>query len=132
MTVGQRIKQKRLELGLTQLELAEKMGYSGKTSVSAAENCGDNITTSKVRKFADALGVSFYYLMGYEEEESTDPTTNDTEQAKVIREIYKNFSPEVLDDPKTMAQIMEFIKIFLSLSPDVRTAFLQTLRGLKS
>ncbi len=67
MTVGNRIKQRRLELGLTQKELAEKMGYSGKTSVCAAEMCGDNITTTKVKKFADALGVTTRYLMGYED-----------------------------------------------------------------
>lgn len=68
MTVGQRIRARREELGLTQSELAEKMGYSGKSSVSEAEKCGDNITTTKVRKFADALGVSFRYLMGLEDE----------------------------------------------------------------
>lgn len=68
MTVGNRIKKRREELGLTQEELAQIMGYRGKTSVCAAEKSGDNITTTKVHKFADALGVSFRYLMGYEEE----------------------------------------------------------------
>lgn len=63
MTVGQRIREKRIEQGLSQSELAAKMGYSGKTSVSMAENCGDNITTTKVEKFAKALGVSTKYLM---------------------------------------------------------------------
>lgn len=63
MTVGQRIREKRIELGLTQEELAFKMGYSGKSSVCAAEICGDNITTTKVQKFATALGVSPIYLM---------------------------------------------------------------------
>ena len=67
MTVGNRIKQRRIELGLTQSELAARMGYSGKTSVCMAEKSGDNITTTKVKKFAEALDVSFRYLMGLDE-----------------------------------------------------------------
>lgn len=90
MTVGNRIKQRRIELGLTQTELAERMGYSGKTSVCAAENCGDNITTTKVKKFADALGVSSRYLMGYEDEERSAP-----DKATELYELYSNASPEV-------------------------------------
>ena len=69
MTVGQRIREKRIEQGLSQSELAAKMGYSGKTSVSMAENCGDNITTTKIEKFAKALGCSTKYLMFGDDEE---------------------------------------------------------------
>lgn len=67
MTVGERIKRTRLELGMSQEELAKRMNYSGKSSVCKAETYGDNITTAKVQRFADALGVSFDYLMGWEE-----------------------------------------------------------------
>ena len=71
MTVGERIREKRIELGLTQDELAQRMGYKGRTSVCVAETKGDNVTTTKVAKFAEALGVSSKYLMGYEEETET-------------------------------------------------------------
>lgn len=67
MTVGERIKKRRLELGLTQEELAEKMGYKGRTSVCVAELKGDNVTTTKIAKFAEALDVSPRYLMGWED-----------------------------------------------------------------
>lgn len=67
MTVGERIKQRRKELGLTQDELAKRMGYNGRSGVCAAETKEDNITTTKVAKFAKALGVSQLYLMGYED-----------------------------------------------------------------
>lgn len=68
MSVGERIRNKRIELGLTQEELALRMGYSGKSSVCKAETYGDSVTTAKIQKFADALGVSFSYLMGWDEE----------------------------------------------------------------
>lgn len=32
--IGQRIKQRRIELGMTQEELAHKMGYASKTSIN--------------------------------------------------------------------------------------------------
>lgn len=89
MTVGQRIREVRLSQGLTQEELAAKMGYSGKTSVSAAENCQDNITTTKVMKFAEALGVSYYYLMGYIDENGNKTAIgklNDIYEKKVERD----------------------------------------------
>lgn len=82
MTVGERIKQKRIELGLTQEELAIKMGYKGKTSVCVAETKGDNVTTTKVMKFAKALGVSVQYLLGDLDE------PQDTPKAQAIREDY--------------------------------------------
>lgn len=67
MTVGERIKQRRIELGLSQEELARKMGYSGKSSVCKAETYGDSITTAKITKYAEALDVSEAYLMGWQE-----------------------------------------------------------------
>ena len=101
MTVGQRIKQRRLELGWTQTELAEKMGYSGKSAVCMAEKKGDNITTTKVRKFAEALGVSFRYLMGYEDLDGNPITSEQSLDYQVERNkreelylIYKSLSPE--------------------------------------
>lgn len=36
--IGQRIKQRRIELGMTQEELAHKMGYASKTTINKIEN----------------------------------------------------------------------------------------------
>lgn len=69
MTVGERIKQRREELGLSQGELAKKMGYDNRQTVSKAERHGDNITTTKVMKYAKALDVSFEWLMGWEQDQ---------------------------------------------------------------
>lgn len=69
MTVGDRIRLKRQELNMTQLDLAKKMGYTSKTAISRVETNKEDITTVRVRKFADALNVTPSYLMGWEEEE---------------------------------------------------------------
>ena len=102
MTVGNRIKERRLALGMTQEDLATKMGYKGKTSVCAAEKCGDNITTTKVHKFADALDCTFHYLMGYEDEfgnpiEIEHKMPELDARARRIIEYYKNLTPEMQD-----------------------------------
>lgn len=71
MTVGERIKQRRIELGLSQEELAQKMGYSGKSTICKAETWGTkDVKISKVEKFAEYLDTSVHWLLGWE----TDPT----------------------------------------------------------
>lgn len=67
MTVGDRIKQKRIELGLSQDELATKMGYSSKSAVSRTENSGDDVGRKRVVAFAKALGCEPSELMGWSE-----------------------------------------------------------------
>lgn len=37
MTIGERIKKRRLELGMTQDELAKKLGYKSRSSVNKLE-----------------------------------------------------------------------------------------------
>lgn len=58
MTTGDRIRQLRKEKGWTQEELARRCGYSGKSVISKAEASRGFIKTEKVKKIADALGVS--------------------------------------------------------------------------
>ena len=69
MTVGDRIKQRRIELNLSQEELAIKLGYSSRNAIYRYEK-SDNIKLSTVEKFADALNTSPACLMGWIDEES--------------------------------------------------------------
>lgn len=77
MTVGERIRQRRLELELTQEELAKRLGYKTRTAISNVEKGKEDLTTTRVRKFADALGVTPEYLMGWD-----DPN-------KIVQRTYK-------------------------------------------
>lgn len=63
--IGQRIKQRRNELSITQDELAHRMGYKSKAAICKVENGEDNITTDRIAKFAKALNCSPSYLMGW-------------------------------------------------------------------
>lgn len=59
-----RIKRRRLELGLTVEELAQRMGYKDKSSISKIENGKADIPQSKVVAFARALNTTTAYLIG--------------------------------------------------------------------
>ena len=67
-TLYDRIKSRRTELGLTVEELARKMGYKDKSSISKIENGKADIPQSKIAAFADALQTTPAYLMGWEEQ----------------------------------------------------------------
>lgn len=126
MTVGNRIKQRRIELGWTQTELAERMGYSGKSSVCAAETSGDNITTTKVRKFAEALGVSFRYLMGWEEEQDIPTAHKEMLEEYVNRERLSQYSQEQI------TRALNFLDAFTKAAPEVQIAIETLLKGRQS
>ena len=66
LTVGDRIRNARERLGVSQEELAKRLSLKDKSSVCKAEKAGDHISTRSIRKYADALGVSPSFLMGWE------------------------------------------------------------------
>ena len=68
MTIADRIRIKREELSLTQDELSKRCGYSTKSSITKIEKSGNDITLKKIKRVADALGVTTSYLMGWEDE----------------------------------------------------------------
>lgn len=70
MNVGERIKQKRIELNMSQDELAKKVGYKSRSSIQKIEASRD-LPLRKVSKMARALDVSPGYLMGWEEPKKT-------------------------------------------------------------
>ena len=61
--IGDRIKERRTELGLTQDELAHKVGFKSRSSVNKIELGKTDLSTPQIKKFADALGVSPIWLL---------------------------------------------------------------------
>ena len=62
------IKKRRIELGMTQADLAKKVGYtrSGICRIEAGET---DLSESKIKMFADALLTTPSELMGWDEKE---------------------------------------------------------------
>lgn len=68
-TIGQRIRQRRKEIKMSQEELAIKLKYSSRTSVSKIERGDRQVPIQKVAEFADVLGTTTAWLMGWKTEE---------------------------------------------------------------
>lgn len=62
--ISERIKARRVELGMTVGELAQAVGYKDKSSISKIENGRADIPQAKVAEFARALSTTTAYLMG--------------------------------------------------------------------
>lgn len=71
MDIYDRIKEKRIELGMSQEDLAKKMGYSSRSSIAKVESGVVDISQSKIVAFAQALDTTPSYLMGWNEEKIT-------------------------------------------------------------
>ncbi len=87
MTIGEKIKQARLDKGLTQEELASKLGYKSRSSVNKIETGGRDIPRSQIKKIAEILQVSPISLLGWEDER---PACDDL---SVLSERYDNILP---------------------------------------
>lgn len=70
MDIGERIKRRREELDMSQAELARKVGYSTRSTITRIERDGNGISQDKIVAIAKALKVTPSYLMGWEDEEA--------------------------------------------------------------
>lgn len=95
MTVGDRIRLRREALGLTQDELAKRIGFKDKSSVAKVEARGDSINTKNVSRFASALATTPAYLMGWVEiGENLEDIEKKYQQYKKIEAEYRQIFVE--------------------------------------
>lgn len=71
-TIGKKIQRRRKELGLTQEELATRMGYKSKSTINKIELGKNDIPQSKIIRFAEALNTTPSYLMGWEDDPNNE------------------------------------------------------------
>ena len=72
MTTGERIRQRRIELGISQEELASRLGYSHKSSISNIEIGKQKLNQSKIVEIADALDTTPMWIMGWEDGQTVE------------------------------------------------------------
>lgn len=68
-TIGSRIRRRRENLGMTQDELAQKLGYRSRSSINKIELDYRNLTQSRIKAIADALDTTPSFIMGWDDEE---------------------------------------------------------------
>ena len=75
LEIYKRIRARREELGISQEELAKRMGYKSRSSINKIEKGENDIPQSKIIAFAQALRTTPEALMGWEQ--SAAPTSDD-------------------------------------------------------
>ena len=94
-TVGDNICIMRKKLGWTQEDLAKRMGYKSKSTINKIELGINDIPQSKIVQFANVLGTTPAFLMGWDENKKEDsPNKELTEGEKVWLELYHQVSQE--------------------------------------
>lgn len=76
MEIGERIKARREELGMSQDELARMVGYKWRSSINKIELGGQRLPQKKIVEIARALRVTPSYLMGWEDNMYIDDDGN--------------------------------------------------------
>lgn len=65
--IGSKIKERRIALGMSQDELAEKMGYKSRSTIAKIEKGVNDVIQTNIVKFAEVLKTTPAYLMGWEQ-----------------------------------------------------------------
>lgn len=104
MTIGDRVKYLRNKRGMTQEELAYKLGYKSKSSVTHIEK-GRDIPRSMVVKLAQILNTTPSYLMGWVDEDGNEIKKESPGEALV--EDLNDLTP---DEVKQTAKFIQFLK----------------------
>jgi len=122
--IGIQIKQRREELGMTQEELAKKLGYKSKSTINKIEAGINDIVQSKVIAFAEALDTTPAYLMGWSSKEEIMSIPNiiplpTTKKVPLIGKI-------ACGDPITA---VENIEDYIDMPDDVHADFALTCQG---
>ena len=110
--VGTRIKNLRKKLNLTQEELAQKSGYTSRSSINKVEKGLVDLPRSKIIEIAEALHTTPGYLMGWEEDSN-------------IINVEKN-PPE---EPKLSEGDAEWLSLFRAIPEDLRDEAVQYVRS---
>ncbi len=103
MTIYERIRTLRIAQGMSQFELAKKVGYKGRSAISKVEKGERDISQSMIEKYAAALGVSPSFLL-YGEDFSVSESSDSRSE--------------------------EFTKLFSQLTTDHQEAIVAAIKAL--
>lgn len=131
MNIGDRVRLLREKKGITQEELATKLGYKSKSSVTHIER-GRDIPRSMIVKLADILNTTPAYLMGWEDDKEKEP-----DDLEILMQKYDNIRPVKLKRFPLLGEIAcgepifadEDKESFIMADMDIRADFCLRAKG---
>ena len=130
------IKKERIAQGMSQEELAHKVGYADKGMISRIENGKVDLPQSKIVEFADVLGVTPGQLMGWEEtiRITKDSIATFKEQLEkspkeTINKILFNNNEILIEVSEKTNRAMKLYESYEKADPNIKAAIDSLLRG---
>lgn len=117
LVLYENIKNRRSELHLTQEELAEKLGYKGKSMICKIEKGLVDLPQSKITAFADALLTTPGDLMGWTEDEESRAKRAVTLSSITLR---------LQED----AEMVEALDVYFKMSPEKKRHVIEEIHFL--
>ena len=108
MTIGKRIKAKREELGLSQRDLAQKMQYTNHSTIGKIERGQVDVSQTRIVQFAEVMGTSVAYLMGWEETKKS-ATNNDSGLSEAKQQLLALAENCTEEEAERLLQVMKLI-----------------------
>ena len=132
MSIASRIRARRIELKMSQDELAQKLGYRSRSSINKIELGHHNLTQSKIKAIADALDTTPSYIMGWEDYDKTVDTAKIAGEVKIFEHIEAKYGKEVTEafaayielSPKDRAKFAALIENYTRLDNEDRLIFI--------
>ena len=120
--IGDRIKERREYLKMSQDDLAKKLGYKSRSSINKIERDASGLPQSKIVAIANALNTTPAYIMGWEANKpETSKKIDATTDVLIRMETDKLYSELVLtlykmDNDKMLAvkAMLDSLKLFSS------------------
>ena len=107
LTIYERIRQLRIENNMSQDDLARAMGYKDRSMITKIESGKVDISQKKIIAFANVLGTTPGYLMGWTDE--TPPPEPDRPKTDDIRLLIRGLNK------LTPAQIEQATSVFRAM-----------------
>lgn len=132
MTIGEKIIKRRIELGMSQDELAKKVGYKDRSSIARIESGERDIRQSSVMKFAEALSTTPAWLMDISDSSMPKQKTESNAQilpSEYIRMIPCFESASAGFGTDAQNRIIELIPLYIVNEQEAAETICITVRG---
>ena len=108
MTLYERIRQLRIDAGMSQDDLARAMGYKDRSMITKIESGKVDISQKKIISFARVLNTTPSYLMGWTDERPPEPPDDipKNDDVRLLIRGLNKLSPEQLEQATNMMKIM--------------------------
>lgn len=104
---AERIKNRRLALGMSQDELAQKCGYKSRSSINKIENNAGKVPMRKIQVLAKALNTNPDYLMGWNDDDSDETDIEKVRSAGIREEFRRDFGNRVKERRQALNMTQE-------------------------